>query len=211
MRPARKRGPTSFGEAVDAALDRDELAIDIPVKNFGSVWDRRLEVARPAGALRQCGGAGESTLAIGRHDRRPRPPAFGGIAAPALVFFDETGPAPRIFARHRRGWTNQHLDFPVRQYPEQAKTEPSTEVAKSGVAFTPFPARREAGGQPNFVAGVRAVDPLQHELEIESQLELTDHDDRRVVALQRYQITAADLALDDEAEPFEEGFDRPIK
>src|SRR5277367_427177 len=100
-----------------------------------------LELTRPAGALRQCGDAGESTLAIRCHDRRARSSAFDGITAPALVLVDETGPAARIFARRRRGWTNQHLDFAVRRYAEQAKTEPSTEVAKSGVAFTPSSAR----------------------------------------------------------------------
>ena len=39
----------------------------------------------------------------------------------------------------------------------------------------PFPRRREASGQPNFVAGGRPVDPLQDELEIESQLQPRHH------------------------------------
>jgi hypothetical protein len=39
-----------------------EPAIDIPAKDFGSVRDRRLEVARRAGALDQCSGAGQGTL-----------------------------------------------------------------------------------------------------------------------------------------------------
>src|SRR5580693_1529828 len=99
----------------------------------------------------------------------------------------------------------------IRPHPEQAETEPSTQVAKPGVALTPLPARREASGQPNFVASGRPVDPLQDELEIEGQLEFADHDDREIVALQRYQIAASNLALDDEAEPFEEDLDRPIK
>jgi hypothetical protein len=52
---------------------------------------------------------------------------------------------------------------------------------------------------------------LQDEFEIEGQLEFADHDDRWVVALQRHQIAASDFAFDDEAEPFEEGLDRPIE
>jgi hypothetical protein len=52
---------------------------------------------------------------------------------------------------------------------------------------------------------------LQDEVEIEGQLEFADHDQRRVAALQRQQIAAADLTLDDEAEPFKKGLDRPIK
>ena len=211
LRPAQKRGPTRLGQIVDSALDGGEPAIDIAVKNFGSVRDRRLEVSWTSRALRQRGRAGESALAIRRHDRRPRSSAFDGIATPALVLLDETGSAAGIFARRRRGRTDQHLDFAVRQYSEQAKTEPSAKVAKPGVAFTPFPFRREASGQPNFVAGGRAVDPLQDEFEIEGQLEFADHDDRRVVVLQRQQIAASNFAFDDEAEPFEEGLDRLIE
>ena len=52
---------------------------------------------------------------------------------------------------------------------------------------------------------------MQDELEIEGQLEFADHDDRRVVALQRQQIAASDFAFDDEAEPLEEGLDRPME
>jgi hypothetical protein len=56
-----------------------------------SVWDRRFEVPRTSRFLRQGGGAGESAQAILCHDRRPRSPAFDGIAPPAAVLLDETG------------------------------------------------------------------------------------------------------------------------
>jgi hypothetical protein len=125
------------------------------------------------------------------------------------VLLDETGSAEGISARHRCGRTDQDPNFAIRQYPEQAETEPSTKVAKPGVALTPLPARREASGQPNFVASGRPVDPLQDELEIEGQLEFADHDDRQIIALQRDQIAASNLALDDKTEPFEEDLDRP--
>jgi hypothetical protein len=75
----------------------------------------------------------------------------------------------------------------------------------------PLPARREASGQPNFVASGRLVDTLQDELEIEGQLEFSDHDDRKIVSLQGDKIAVPNLALDDKAEPFEEDLDRPIK
>jgi len=140
---------------------------------------------------------------------RDPPPSAGSPSAAVLL--DETGSAAGIFARHRCGRTYQDLNFAIRQYPEQAETEPSTQVAKPGVALTPLPARREASGQPNFVASGRPVDPLQDELEIEGQLEFADHDDREIVALQRHQIAASNLAFDDKAEPFEEDLDRPIE
>jgi hypothetical protein len=68
---------------------------------------------------------------------------------------------------------------------------------------------RAASGQPDFITSGSAIDPLQDELEIEAQLEFTDHDDRRVST--SAQIAASDFAFDDEAEPFEEGLDRPIE
>jgi hypothetical protein len=40
---------------------------------------------------------------------------------------------------------------------------------------------------------------LQDELEIEGQLEFADHDDRQIIALQRDQIAASNLAFDDKA------------
>ena len=165
------------------------------MKDIVSVWDRRLEVPRTSRSLCQRGGAGQSALAICCHDRRPRSPAFGGIASPAAVLLDETGSAAGVFARHRCSRTHQDLNLAIRQYPEQPEAEPSTKVAKPGVALTPPPARREASGQPNFVASGRPVDPLQDELEIEGQLEFADHDDREIVSLQRDQIAASEPRL----------------
>jgi hypothetical protein len=211
LRPAHKRGPTGLGQPVDPALDASEPAIDIAVKDLGSVRDRRSELPRASRAFRQLGRAGERVLAIRRHDRPARSSAFDRIATPAPVLVDETGSAAGILARRRRGRADQHLDFAVREHSEQAKPEPSAKVAKPGVAFTSFPPRRETSGQPDFVARSRAVDSLQDELEIEAELEFADHDQRRIVALKRQQIAAADLALDDEAEPLKEGLDRPIK
>jgi hypothetical protein len=127
------------------------------------------------------------------------------------VLFDEKGSAKGILARGRRVRRKQNLDFAVRRHSEQAKAEPSTKVTKPCVVFPPFAAGRAASGQPDFITSGRAIDPLQDELEIEGQLEFADHDDRWVVALQRQQIAASDLAFDDEAEPFEEGLDRSIK
>ncbi len=157
--------------------------------------------------LRQRGGAGESALPV---RRRGGSSAFDRIAPAVPVLLDEAGSATGILARRRRGRTEQDLDYPVR-HSEQAKTEPSTKIAKPGVAFTPFSARGEASSQPDFVAGGGAVDPLQDEFEVEGQFEFADHDDRGAVALQRQQIAASDFALDDEAEPFEEDLDRPIE
>ncbi len=181
------------------------------MKDIVSVWDRSFEIPRTSRSLCQLGGTRERALAICCHDRRPRSPAFGGIASPAAVLLDETGSAVGVFARIRCRRTDQDLNFAIGQYSEQAETEPSTNVAKPGAALTPPPARRQASGKPHFVASGRPLDPLQNQFEIELQLEFADHDDREVIALQPDQIATSDLAFDDKAQPFEEDLDRPIK
>ena len=127
------------------------------MKDIVSVWDRRLEVPRTSRSLCQRGGAGESALAISCHDRRPRSPAFGGIASPAAVLLDETGSAVGVFARHRCSGTHQHLNLATRQYPEQPEAEPFTKAAKPGVALTPLPRdERRAASQTSSLAVARS-------------------------------------------------------
>jgi hypothetical protein len=158
--------------------------------------------------LRQC-GASEGALAIRGHDRRPRTSDFNRIAPPAAMLLDETGAAAGILARHRRSGTRVHLA--IRPHCEQAETEPSAKVPKPHIACAPLLARRKASGEPNFVACGSAIDPLQDEFKIEGQLEFADRHDMWIVVPQRQQIAASDFTLDNEAEPFEEGLDRPIE
>ena len=127
------------------------------------------------------------------------------------MLLDEAGSAAGILARHRRSGAHQHLNVAIRPHPEHTEPEPSAKVAKPRVVFTLLRARRKASSKPNFVACGSAIDPLQNELEVEGQLKLADHDDRRIIAPQRQQIAASDLTSDNEAEPFEEGLDRPIE
>ena len=211
LRPAQKRGSARLGQGVDSPLDGDEPPIDVAAQDFRSVWYVRLKVPGTSRALRQRGGASEGALAISRHDRFPRSSAFNRIAPSAAMLLDEAGSAAGILARHRRSGTHQHVNVAIRPHPEQAETEPSAKVAKPRVVFTPLRARRKASSEPNFVACGSAIDPLQNELEVEGQLKLADHDDRRIIAPQRQQIAASDLTFDNEAEPFEEGLDRPIE
>jgi putative tryptophan/tyrosine transport system substrate-binding protein len=58
---------------------------------------------------------------------------------------------------------------------------------------------RGTDGEPDFIAGRRAVDSLKNEFEIEAELQLTDDNQRRFVATERYEIATADLALHVEA------------
>ena len=52
---------------------------------------------------------------------------------------------------------------------------------------------------------------VEHQFKTEGQLEPADHHDRRLLSPQRDQITAADLALDGEAERFELAFHRRME
>jgi hypothetical protein len=127
------------------------------------------------------------------------------------MLLDETGTPAGILARRRRSGTHEHLNVAIRPHSEQPETELSAKVAKPRVVLTPLFARRKSSGEPNFVACCGAIDTLQNELEVESQLKLADHDDRRIIAPQRQEIAASNLAFDNEAEPLEEGLDRSIE
>jgi hypothetical protein len=60
--------------------------------------------------------------------------------------------------------------------------------------------------------GEYTLDGLRASLfELTAEFLLAHHDDGEIVALQRQQIAASNLALDDKAERFEEDLDRPIK
>ena len=211
LRPAQKCCSAKLGQGVDSPLDRGEPPVDVAAYDFGSVWYVFLKVSGTSRALRQRGGAGEGALAIRGHDRHPRPSAFNRIAPSAAMLLDETRSAAGVLAWHWRSRTHQHVDLTIRSHSKQAKTEPSAKVPKPRVVLTPLLARRKASGEPNFVACRGAIDPLQNELEVEGQLELANHDDRRIIAPQRKQIAASDFTFDNEAEPFEEGLDWPIE
>jgi hypothetical protein len=40
---------------------------------------------------------------------------------------------------------------------------------------------------------------------------IADHDERRLIALRRHEIATSDFTFDEETEPFEESFARPIE
>ena len=94
---------------------------------------------------------------------------------------------------------------------EHAEAEPAAQIAIARVALAALAARRHSGREPDLVGGAGAIDRLQDQFEIEGQLQFADHHDRRIVAAQRHEVAAADLALDREAELFEEAFDGQIK
>lgn len=69
---------------------------------------------------------------------------------------------------------------------------------------------RAANCEPDFVADRHSVDPLQHELQIEVQLELGNHDHKRCITSKRDDITPVNLAFDFEAELLKKAFDGEV-
>jgi hypothetical protein len=124
---------------------------------------------------------------------------------------DQPRPFFRIAARGCRRRLDDHLDIARVGNGEHAETKPAAEIAITRVALAALAACRQFGREPDLVGCTGAIDRLQDQFQVEGKLQLTDHHDRRIVAAQRHQIAAPDLALDREAELFEEVFDGQIK
>ena len=124
---------------------------------------------------------------------------------------DKTRAFSGIAARRRCGRFDQHLDLATACHAKHPEAEPAAEVAVTRVTFASLAARRHFGGEPDLVTGGRAIDRLQNQLEIEGELQFSDHHDRRIVDAQPDEVAAADLALDREAELFEKAFDGQVK
>ena len=133
------------------------------------------------------------------------------IALAPLVFGDQARTLPGIAARCRGRRLDQHLDVAGIGDRQHAEAEPAAQIAIARVALAALAARRQFGRKPNLVGGAGAIDRLQDEFQVEGQLQFADHHDRRIVAAERHEIAAADLALDRKAELFEEAFDGQIK
>src|SRR5665213_213244 len=211
LRPALQRGMSGVGQDIDTALGAVEPAVDVVQQNFRRVGNLRLEIAHPPRPLRQRRGAGQRLLTIGGHDRRPRAAAQRRIALAAPVLGDEARAFFWIAARACGGRRDQHFDVAAAGDREHPETEPAAEIAVARVALAALAARRHFRGQPDLVAGAGAVDRLQHQFEIEGELQFANHHDRRIVGAERHQVAAADLALDREAELFQEAFDGQIQ
>ena len=126
------------------------------------------------------------------------------------MFIDEAGPAFWITARAPGPRLDQHLDPAPRRHAEKPETQEPAKFAHARVALAAA-APRNADRKPDFVASRGPIDPLQHELEVEAKLQLTDDDKRRSVPTQRDEIAAADFALHVKTEGLEEAFHRDVK
>ena len=77
---------------------------------------------------------------MGGHDGHLRTSTAGGIAASALVLFDQSRPTPRIASGPPGPDGNQDLDLIGVDDAEQPKAQKTTELANTRIAFPPLPA-----------------------------------------------------------------------
>ena len=209
--PSHERSPSDLGQCVDTALDPDKPAIHVPLQDFRRVGYAPLHFAKAPGSRGQGCRTRQRLLAIGRHDRLARNAACDGIALTPPVFGDDRGPALRITPRPPGHRLDDDVDHARSGHSQKPEAKETTKFFDASVTLATATAARGAHGQPNFIAGRRSIDRLQDKIKREGQFQLADDDADRFAFPQSHQITAADLALDVEAEPFEEALDRKIE
>ena len=94
---------------------------------------------------------------------------------------------------------------------KQPESKESAEPARAWVLFSTTAALRRSDCQPNLVGSRRAINTLQHKVQIEAEFQLSNHDDRDAVATESDKVTAADFTLHLESEGLEEPLYRQIE
>jgi len=118
--------------------------------------------------------------------------------------------APRIATRPPWAGLDERLDAASRRYAEKSKTQEPAKLAHARIIRVAA-ATRHAYGEPDLIASRAAVDALQHQLQIEAELQLPNDEDGRFVAANSDEIAATDFAFDLEAETLEEALHREIE
>ena len=95
--------------------------------------------------------------------------------------------------------------------PSRPKPSRRQRLRNRRVGLATLTARRHGRRQPHLVARRDAVDALQHEFEIEAELEFANDNDRRLAGAQGQEVAAADFAFDGKTQPFEEILDGNIE
>ena len=123
---------------------------------------------------------------------------------------EQAGSAPGIAARPPWDRLDQYLDAASRRDAEKSKTQEPAKLAYARITRAAA-AVREGNGKPDLIAGRAAIDTLQHELEIEGELQFANDYERRFFAANGNEIAAADFALDVEAKTLEEALHRDVE
>src|SRR5262249_33216354 len=218
MRIALECLPSIRAELVNAALDTAEPAIDIVDEDLADIRHAagRPHRSHPHPAAFEELSAAQRLLAVGSDD--PDAAHAAGVVvpnAPCVLAEQERG-AALVLARPVRQRVEHDLDGAVdwrcRIDGHQAEAKATAELAhravvrRGGLAAVADAARH---GKIDGIAERQALDALEHERQVEAQLQLDD--DERFLAASRDEIAAPDLALDVVALPLEEALHRQIE
>ena len=127
------------------------------------------------------------------------------------MLFDKLRSSLRITARAPRAGLDQYLHMTCGGHAKQPESKESAEPARAWVLFSTTAAFRRSDCQPNLVGSYRAINTLQHKVQIEAEFQLSNHNDRRIVATKSDKVTAADFTLHLKSEGLEEPFYGQIK
>jgi hypothetical protein len=116
-----------------------------------------------------------------------------------------------ITARAPTARLDQQVYSTCPRHAEQAETKESAQLPYSRVVLAATTPDRCAYGKPNLVAGSRPINALQHQIEIETEFQLTDDYYRGRIAVQCDEVTAANLALHLKSQVREKAFDRKVE
>ena len=127
------------------------------------------------------------------------------------MFLYKPGSTSRVSPRRWRCRADDDVDDATLRDSEHSEPQPAAKIPEARITLPSIAARRDPGRQPNLIAGRSPIDGLKDELEIVSQLQLTNHNERGLVVSQRDEIAAADFTLDREPEAFKKLFDGQVK
>jgi hypothetical protein len=109
---------------------------------------------------------------------------------------------PRLPWRRRR----HHVDPALGGDCEKAEAQKSTKLFHPGVVLPPASPLGGGDGEPDLVAGGRAINGLKHQFEGEALLHLADHHQFGRALGKGDEVAAAHLTLDLQAERFQMNF-----
>ena len=127
------------------------------------------------------------------------------------MFLHQSGPASWISPRNAGHRTDDDLDITGLTHTKHSEAETSTKISETSIALASISLARGSSCEPHLIAHCRSIDRLQDKFEVEAKLHLSNDNKRRVNALKRDDVTAANFALYDEPEALEKSFDGKVK
>jgi hypothetical protein len=209
--PCDEGDATRRGQPIKSTLDPLEPAIDVALNDFGGVRSQYPKVPRTTGRADKRIGYNKCLLAVGGHLRHTCRTSHDRIPLPATMFLDDSRTPFGVMPRLPRRWLRYHVDPALRVHGQEAEAQKSTKLFHPGVVLPPAPPLGGGDGEPDLVAGGRAINGLKHQFKGEALLHLADDDQFGRVFGKGDEVAAPHLTLDLQAEPLQMNFDWSIE